>query len=228
MNKKTTAALVLLTIGLAFCGIGWRLNKIDLESKQARLIALENELGNTHNELEQVKANLTDTIVELQNTCEHLSDVETNLTTTNDQLLIANEELIDTKARLAAIKSDRLRLYNPTLKEATEFMTEDKTDSNRYVDNKYVCSHFAADVNNNAEELGIRCAFVDVRFPGSSHAIVAFDTVDEGMVFFDPITDDRVRPAIGKRYWQCVEPRPGYYYEEPFFDDTITDIVIIW
>jgi len=67
-----------------------------------------------------------------------------------------------------------------------------------------------------------------VRFPDTGHAIIAFDTTDEGMVFFEPITDDRVRPVISKRYYRCVEPKPGYIYEAPSFNDTIVDIVVIW
>ena len=228
VSKKIIAAIVLLAIGMVFCGIGWRLNRIDLDSSRARLVVLENELRNTGSELEQVKTDLSDAIVELEHTSEYLLEVEANLNTANQQLLIAREELNDTKSKLSAIKSDRFRLHDPTFKEAVQFMIEDKTDSNHYVDDKYVCSHFASDVNNNAEEAGIRCAFVDVRFPNSAHAIVAFDTVDEGIVFFDPLTDDLVRPVIGKEYWRCIEPKPGYYYEEPTFDDTITDIIIIW
>ncbi|MDD5511528.1 MAG: hypothetical protein PHI12_12070 [Dehalococcoidales bacterium] len=228
MSKKLIAALVLLTLGLAFCGIGWRLNRIDLEASNLKLLVLENQLANTHNELEQVRADLAGTLNELGYTYNYLTEVETGLKSTNEELLITREELIETRERLSIVKSERLRLYNPTLKETIQFLAEDKTDSNPYVEDEYVCSHFAADVNNNAEKMGIRCAFVDVRFPASGHAIVAFDTADEGIVFFDPITDDRVRPVIGREYWQCVEPKPGYYYEKPTFDDTITDIVIVW
>jgi hypothetical protein len=48
------------------------------------------------------------------------------------------------------------------------------------------------------------------------------------MVYFDPISDERVRPVVGKRYWRCIEPKPGYVYEKPSFNDTIEDIVVIW
>ena len=120
------------------------------------------------------------------------------------------------------------RLYDPTFQEALGFMERDGTDANEYVDDEYVCSHFAADVNKNAEQEGLRCAFVDIRFPASAHAVIACDTVDEGLVYFDPITDERVRPATGKHYWKCIEPKPGYVYEQPDFDDTIAGIVVIW
>jgi hypothetical protein len=119
-------------------------------------------------------------------------------------------------------------LRDPTYQEAVTFIEEDKTDANKYIEDTYVCSHFSRDVCNNAEGKGLRCAYVDIRYPDSAHAIVAFDTIDEGLVYFDAITDEKASPVVGKRYYQCVEPKPGYYYEPPSFDDTIQDILVIW
>jgi len=111
------------------------------------------------------------------------------------------------------------------------FLRQDKTDENEYIEDTYgvyVCSHFARDVGNSAEEAGLRCAFVELRYLEGGHAVIAFDTIDEGLVYFDTQTDERVRPVIGKRYYQCIEPRPGYYYVRPSYDDTIKDILVIW
>jgi hypothetical protein len=119
-------------------------------------------------------------------------------------------------------------LRDPTCAEAVAFIHEDRTDENTYVEDTYVCSHFSRDVCNNAEEKGLRCAYVEIRYPGGGHAIVAFNTTDQGLIYFDTITDERAKPVIGKRYYRCVEPKPGYYYEEPSFDDTIMDILVIW
>ena len=122
-------------------------------------------------------------------------------------------------------------LRDPTYEEVIAFLRQDKTDKNEYVKDTYgvyVCSHFARDVCNNAEEAGLRCAFVELRYPEGGHAIIAFDTIDKGLVYFEPMTDERVRPVVGKRYYLCIEPRPGYYYKKPPFDDTIMDILVIW
>ena len=48
------------------------------------------------------------------------------------------------------------------------------------------------------------------------------------MMYFEPQSDEQVEPEIGKRYYQCIIPEPGYYYEMPDYDDTIKDILIIW
>ena len=122
-------------------------------------------------------------------------------------------------------------LRDPAYEEVITFLGQDKTDENRYIEGTYgvyVCSHFARDVGNNAEEAGLRSAFVELRYLDGGHAIIAFDTIDEGLVYFDVQTDERVRPVIGKRYYQCIEPRAGYYYVRPSYDDTIRDILVIW
>ena len=95
------------------------------------------------------------------------------------------------------------------------------------MEDSYSCSHFARDVCNNAELAGLRCAFVSLRYPERGHAIVAFNTIDEGLVYFDPQHDELVRPVIGKLYYQCIESRQGYYYLKPPYDDTIVDILVI-
>jgi hypothetical protein len=123
-------------------------------------------------------------------------------------------------------------LRDPTYEEAVAFMEDDDTSNNEYDDSGYgvyVCSHFARDVCNNAEAEGLRCAIVHLVFPeGSGHAIVAFDTIDEGLVYFESITDERANPEVGKRYYNCVVPREGYYYLPPEYDDTIMDILVTW
>ena len=117
---------------------------------------------------------------------------------------------------------------DPTYAQAVSFMAQDKTNENIYVEGVYECRHFATTVCNNAEEKGWRCAYVGLGFRDGGHAIVAFDTVDMGLVYFEAITDERVRPVVGKRYYQCIEPREGYYYAPPSYDDTIVDILVAW
>ena len=82
---------------------------------------------------------------------------------------------------------------------------------------------------NNAEAEGLRCAIVHLVFPGTTgHAVIAFDTIDEGLVYFEAISDERANPEVGKRYYKCIVPREGYYYPKPEYDDTIMDILVTW
>jgi hypothetical protein len=119
-------------------------------------------------------------------------------------------------------------IKDPTYNEAIAFLSRDRTESNSYDGETYSCRHFARDACNNAEAEGWRCAYVGIGYPDGGHAIIAFETTDEGLVYFDPQIDDKARPVVGERYYLCVETKPGYYYEEPPFDDTIVEILIIW
>lgn len=221
MSTKVTALVVVLIIGVVFCGFSWWLVRDDLARTEA-------ELESISSYLDKSSGDLTVTQSELSNTQDNMSGLSAELEATRKDLNATVLELADTQAKLSAIETGAFHLHNPTLGEALDFLEDDRTDSHDYIDDEYVCSHFASEVNNNAEDDGIRCAFVDIRFPDSAHAIIAFETVDEGIVYFDPISDEWVRPAVGRNYWKCIEPKAGYKYEKPPFDDTILDIVIIW
>ncbi|MCL0091718.1 hypothetical protein M1N59_00390 [Dehalococcoidales bacterium] len=123
-------------------------------------------------------------------------------------------------------KATRVDLHNPTYKELMDFLRRDKTDLKPYIKGEYTCSNFSADVNINAELEGIRAAYVILRFAGEDvrgHAIVAFETVDKGLIFIEPQTDEIAKPVIGESYWQSVgRIRPTDY------DDTVVEIQIIW
>jgi hypothetical protein len=113
-------------------------------------------------------------------------------------------------------------LKDPTYAEAVAFLASDRTDRNHYDDESYVCSHFSRDVCNNAEAEGLRCAFVELRYSDAGHSIVAFDTIDRGLVYFEPQFDDEVSVEIGWRYSQLND------YVTPSYDDVIRDILVIW
>lgn len=120
-------------------------------------------------------------------------------------------------------------IKDPTWDEVLAFLASDKTDENIYIEPYYVCSHFSRDVCNAAEAVGIRCAVVELKYPNSQgHLIVAFNTVDKGLVYFEPQSDEQAVPAIGLKYYTTVIPEPGYYYSAPPYDDTILDMVLIW
>jgi len=116
------------------------------------------------------------------------------------------------------------KLRNPNYCEMKEFLARDKTDSNEYNKNElktilgfirtskinyYDCSNFSRDVKRNAIEEGIRCAGVNVVFTDDRiHAIVAFETVDRGVIFIESQTDEEVLVIVGRDY----HPGPSYDY----------------
>jgi len=114
-------------------------------------------------------------------------------------------------------------LHNPTYQEMNEFLAEDTTSLKAYVEDEYVCTDFSAEVNNNAEARGIRCAIVDILYPkGNGHTIVAFETTDRGLRFVEPQFDEEVSLIVGKSYSQTND------YTPPPADDTIKRFLVIW
>jgi hypothetical protein len=122
-------------------------------------------------------------------------------------------------------KVDRLlMLHNPTYKELREFLASDNTDSHPYISGEYVCFDFAAQLTNNAEAKGIRAAYVRLRSKEWAHAVVAFETVDRGLIFVEPQSDKVVEVAVGKVYpwWEVGAVSPLRHA------DAIEEIQIIW
>lgn len=114
-------------------------------------------------------------------------------------------------------------LRNPTYLEMKEFLARDKTDADEpgFFDlwDEFPCVHFSSNVKRNAIKEGIRCGGVlisfrwyrtsfdhgegKVIFVGKNkieHAIIAFQTVDKGVVFIEPQKDKEVKVAIGVPY----------------------------
>lgn len=181
---------------------------------------------------------------ELNGTQTRLTDAEMELATIRSELAAATTELDTTEglveyveATLSNLQANYARLTagygyvlrDPSYRELAEFLAEDETSRQEYVENEYICVDFAADVKANAAKKGIRCAYVSIEYRGGGgHAIVAFDTTDEGLVFIEPQFDWEVELEIGRPYYQCVKPPPGRYMATPDDDDTITRIIVIW
>ena len=114
-------------------------------------------------------------------------------------------------------------LRDPTYSELQQFIMDDLTDENEYMDGTYTCSDFAARLNNNAIQLGYNAAYVYLAYSdGSGHAINAFQTVDKGIIFIEPQFDDEVHLEIGSSY----AGQNGYQASD--IDDTIIRYVLVW
>jgi hypothetical protein len=152
---------------------------------------------------------------ETKNLKEEISTISTDL---NDTLIKINE-----------IKKENIKyLYDPTSEEAYNFILSDKTDQNTYDEEKYNCAHYSMDTDNNAEKNGIRCAYVKINLQsGLPHAIVAFNTTDKGLLFFEPQTDETVYLIIGMDYWEdCVNTTSPKFERND--NNIVLDYEIYW
>ena len=78
--------------------------------------------------------------------------------------------------------------------EVVEFLIQDDISENKYVEGVYNCYNFALDIINRSYEAGIRCAYVVVPRDPINHAVIAFNTLDQGVCYFEPQTDGRIFP----------------------------------
>lgn len=114
--------------------------------------------------------------------------------------------------------------HNPTYSELMAFLAADKTDSNPYVDGHYVCFDYAAELNNNADAAGIQAAYVRLRSNEWGHAVVAFETVDRGLIYIEPQSDAEVKLVTGQPYpWRDVGATSPFSASDP-----ILQIELIW
>jgi hypothetical protein len=226
--------LAILCVGLYFI---WAGTSDELELTTANLASTQTQLASVQTEVETTQAELATTQTELATTQTELATTQTELATTQTQLEGIKDELTELKVELVDLQTSYEGLMtghgytikDPTYREMMNFIRLDKTDQKRYIEGEYVCENFAADVCNVAEVKGIRCAYVTIRYPNElGHAIIAFNTIDEGIVYIEPQSDDLVEPEVGEYFYKCVVPRAGYYYERPDYDDTIERILVVW
>ncbi len=151
---------------------------------------LENELFDTEQELDYVAENLQMQIAEI-------SELQIELEAIQEELQLYHDTGI-TVAQ-GTVPHYRTSLYgsfdlennpgaiNASWSQLKDFLREDRTDNNLYLENYYMCGEFAETLHNNAENSGIKAAWVGIQFEDDSdaHALNAFVTTDRGLVFID-------------------------------------------
>jgi len=164
-----------------------------------------------------------------QNELENISSQLEEITENFDYV---NQSLQENSTQLSNLLSgDTYEFYDPTYAEVAQFMTNDNTDALAYDAQNFNCLHFSRAFIANARQLSMRCASVIINFDETnvSHAIVGFNTSDNGMVYIEPQFDEWVENLEpGNDYWtECVVFNGIYeHVEDP--NDTIREILVFW
>lgn len=224
------------------------------------LLQTRSELSQLHREIAALEINLEEAEHRLARTEEDLTSAQQELSSAKLSLDSLESELELYKRTFGEVysegassvvrlqtgpSSDRsLNLVDnpgagdPTWAELLSFLRLDKTDTRQYIHDVYVCGHFAEDLHNNAEEYGIRAAFVTVKFSvGPSHALNAFKTGDRGLVYIDvtgvpPSTprptsvDTLVKLELNRPCQQELLFASGWQIMEP--EGRVTKIQVYW
>jgi hypothetical protein len=103
----------------------------------------------------------------------------------------------------------------PSYQELRDFLRQD--DPNKpYVIGEWECHDMSFELNKRAEDAGIRCALVlfhttyAPRPDWQWHYVNAFKTKDQGIVYIEPATDQKVQVEIGLNYFKVNRGWDGW------------------
>jgi len=180
--------------------------KSSLETKIAGLLSekstLELQVTGLEDETSELNGEVAVLESEVSNLQTEVSDLETEVIESYNQGYSEGHEAGYDEGYVEGmdyVTENGYYMRDPTYAEAVAFIDSDLTDQHEYGDD-YVCYDFTSDFNANAEEQGYRCGFVYMTFTSGAHAIACFDTVDEGIIYIEPQTDEIVAPKIGQIY----------------------------
>ncbi|MBA7565853.1 hypothetical protein ES708_07538 [subsurface metagenome] len=250
--KKYLLPIIFLSVILLALSASTVIQTNNLHRTQDTLAFTQSELTTTQTSLAETEAQLATTQTSLAQTEAQLATTQTNLAQTEAQLATTQTQLQlykDTWGSVVAsdIQPPYQRAYlerqayvtNPTWAQLLDFILKDKTDQKAYVPDVYMCGDFARDVYNNAEQSGIRAAWVAIKFGDSIHACNAFKTTDRGLVFINcagleagtlgPFNRDKiVNVRLGNDYIP-LSLFPEYGWEVAWGNvGTILDVQIYW
>jgi hypothetical protein len=153
-------------------------------------IELEKQYNSTVSRLNSVESSLT---AEKSRTSQLESDIENlqdELQLYYDMGIIVKSEMVPPYQASTRPEFDLVNnpeAINISYVELRNFLFEDDTDKHPYIVDEYTCGEFAETLHNNAEESGIKAAFVAIQFKDGStaHAFNAFITTDRGLFYID-------------------------------------------
>jgi len=180
--------------------------KSTLETKIAGLLSekstLELQVTGLEDETSELNSEVSDLESQVSNLQTEVSGLEIEVTESYDQGYSEGHEAGYDEGYLEGmdyVTENGYYLRDPTYAEAIAFIDSDLTEQHEYSED-YVCYDFTSDFNANAEEQGYRCGFVYMTFSDAAHAIACFDTVDEGIIYIEPQTDEIVILKVGQTY----------------------------
>jgi hypothetical protein len=154
-------------------------------------------------------------------------DEEVEERETEEYVIVDGAILVGADGNVITLKNSPTA-SNPSWSELEAFLLTDDTDEQRYDFDTFVCADFAERLHNNAEQAGIKAAYVTVQLGPSSyfpsyggHALNAFETTDRGLLFIDCTSgnyggnaDKIVDLEVGRDYVPTsVFPEPGFRWD---------------
>lgn len=220
-------SFIFVMVSIVYLGIR---SPVDVKDNVIRALATETEEFRSSVDLMVQRAELT--VVELTSTAQEAERGPTEIAATEGSVKESDVSYVSIGwGVLIGADGNYIELVNnpdarnPSWAELKAFLLKDKTDSRRYDLASFVCADFAEMIHNNAEEAGIRAAYVSLQlgpctyYPfGGGHTLNAFETTDRGLVYIDctgceySINADKiVKVKVGRDYVpRSIFPEPGW------------------
>ena len=210
MYKKIIIAFLLLfSITLTLYSCTSISSKNVIINDQKEIISTLNEIINTKDQTLELKDE------RINNNLNTISELTSGLNTIREQSIKTQMELVDTKQEVNTLQ-DKLQGFSaaialkPTSKMVTDFIINDKTHTNKYVQYLYDCQDFSYDMVANALDNNIYGCVVTINFDNdTAHQIVSFNTQDKGVIYVEPQTNKiMTNIKVGDDYcshanWDC-------------------------
>ena len=247
MKKWTAVIIVFVLVGLLAMGFsGWYYRQGEVDNLQAAKTAIELELSTVTTELRQqknaYKKMMLDRDEELRELVGKFGYSQTELFNTRVELKKTEKELRTSDTQLEAIKAEVGIVKSQLPKEFDRGYEKGRNDvlpkkptyaqvlemAGRvtvWASSPNTCTLIAMQSREKWREKGWKVGVASVYFwEVGGHMVVVFDTSDRGEVYLDihDSTFQEVKVERNKSYTrQNGWPGPG-------FDDTITDMVVMW
>ena len=152
-------------------------------------------------EAQRKTGELMEDISSIQSEHDKLQDSYNEIQDTHESLQADYEKLQSLYKNLQA-GLEKSALENPAWPDLKAFLEQDETDTMAYVENSFDCSGFAIALRDHAALYGMKSAYVEIGFSaGAGHALNAFETSDEGLIYIDNTNADQVAYVkLGQRY----------------------------
>ena len=219
------------TVGLGYSVFGTNNQISDLNSQlstaSAQLTAAQNNLSQLEGSVNQAQSSLSYYQSELSKVTSNIAEAQGQVVATQNQY-IAKEQ--------AMSAGSVLRLVDPTYQQMTDFLNNDPAMLKAFKSATYGDYARCSDVIADAIAQNYRCGLVSISFlrnPTDSnfsrYTIIAFNTMDKGLIYIDPYSGTQAVLAIGLHYWARLAPTPGFSsWAPPTWDDTIVKYTIVW
>ena len=165
-----------------------------LAAANASLSSMTAERDKLSSQLTSTNASLSAVTAQRDSLSSQLTAAKASLSSMTAERDGLNSQVAQLSARVTQLQGDYQKLFgtikqstlnNPTWPDLKGFLEQDDTNRLVYKAAEFDCSGFAITLRDRAWRYGFRCAYIEIVFVDTGHALTAFQTTDKGLVYID-------------------------------------------